>query len=107
MMKSAEDRLSGEFAEPMGRRILVQGRMRSEPVIAGVDRKNLAQMGLAEGDDVIEAFPADRADQSLRTPILARVTSGAASFRAAALGVFSTSIELSAPSCALYRHLLR
>jgi hypothetical protein len=57
MMKSAEDRLSGELAEPMGRRILVQGRMRSEPVIAGVDRKNLAQMGLAEGDDVIEAFP--------------------------------------------------
>ena len=27
-------------------------------------------MGLAEDDDVIEAFPADRADQSLRMPIL-------------------------------------
>jgi hypothetical protein len=27
-------------------------------------------MGLAEDDEVIEAFPADRADQSLRIPIL-------------------------------------
>jgi hypothetical protein len=37
---------------------------------AGVGRKNPAQIGLAEDDDVIEAFPADRADQSLRMPIL-------------------------------------
>ena len=47
--------------------------MRSERVvIAGVGRKNLAQMGFAEDDDVIEAFPGDRADQSLRMPILPR-----------------------------------
>ena len=75
MMKSAEDRPRGELAKPldrpMARRILVQGQMRSEPVIiAGVGRKDLAQMGFAEDDDVIEAFPADRADQSLRMPIL-------------------------------------
>jgi hypothetical protein len=45
--------------------------MRSEFVlIASVGCKNLAQMGFAEDDDVIEAFPADRADQSLRMPIL-------------------------------------
>jgi hypothetical protein len=39
-------------------------------VIAGVGRKDPAKMGLAEDDDVIKAFPADRADQSLRMPIL-------------------------------------
>ena len=75
MMKSAEDRPSSELAEPldrpMARRILAQGQMRSEfVVIAGVGRKDPAQMGLAEDDDVIEAFPADRADQSLRMPVL-------------------------------------
>src|SRR5580704_2793527 len=75
MMKSAENRPGSELAEPldrpMARRILIQGQMPSEfVVIAGVGRKNLAQMGFAEDDDVIEAFPADRADQSLRMPIL-------------------------------------
>ena len=45
--------------------------MRSEfVVIAGVGREDPAQVGLAENDDVIEAFPADRADQSLRMPVL-------------------------------------
>ena len=75
MVKSAEDRPSSELAEPldrpMARRILAQGQMRSQfVVIAGVGRKDPAQMGLAEDDDVIEAFPADRADQSLRMPVL-------------------------------------
>ena len=75
MMKSAEDRLSSELAEPldrpMARRILTQGQMRSNSVvIAGVGSKNPPQMSLAEDDDVIEAFPADRADQSLRMPVL-------------------------------------
>jgi len=55
----------------MARRILPQGQMRSEfIVIAGVGRKDPAQMGLAQDDDVIKAFPADRADQSLRMPVL-------------------------------------
>src|SRR5260370_40389460 len=45
--------------------------MRSEfVVVAGVARKEPTQMGFAEDDDVIEAFPADRADQSLRMPVL-------------------------------------
>jgi hypothetical protein len=75
MMKSANNRLSSELTEPldrpMDRRILAQGQVRSEfVVIAGVGRKNLAQMGFAEDDDVIKAFPADRADQSLRMPVL-------------------------------------
>ena len=67
MMKSAEDRLSSELAEAldrsMARRVLIQGQMRSElVVIAGVGREDPAQVGLAEDDDVIEAFPTDRAD---------------------------------------------
>ena len=75
MMKPAEDRPRSELAQPlnrpMARRILVQGQMRSEfVVIASVGRKNLAQMGFAEDDDVIEAFAADRADQPLRMPVL-------------------------------------
>jgi hypothetical protein len=47
--------------------------MRSEfIVIAGVVSKDSTQMGVAEDDDVIEALPADRADQSLRMPVLPR-----------------------------------
>jgi hypothetical protein len=75
MMKSAEDRPRGEATEPlegpMGRRVLAQGQMRSKfVVIAGVGRKDSTQMGVAKDDDVIEAFPANRTDQSLRMPIL-------------------------------------
>ena len=75
MVQPAEDRPSNELAEPLdrptARRILVQGQMRSQfVVVAGVGRKDPAQMGLAEDNDVIEAFPADRADQSLRMPVL-------------------------------------
>ena len=73
-MKSAEGRPHCDLAisvdRPMGRRILVQGQMRSEFVVASVGCKNLAQMGLAEDDDVVQAFAADRADQSLRVPVL-------------------------------------
>ena len=38
-------------------------------VIAGVGRKDPAQMGLAEDDDVMEAFPPDRSYQPLRVPV--------------------------------------
>ena len=56
---------------PIGRRILVQGQMRSERVvIVGVGSEDLAQVGFAEDDDVIEAFPADRADEPFHMPIL-------------------------------------
>ena len=75
MMKATEDRLSGERTEPldgpMARQILIQGQMRSKfVVIAVVSRKDPAQMRLAEDNDVIETLPADRADQSLRMPVL-------------------------------------
>jgi hypothetical protein len=39
-------------------------------VIARVGRKNPAQMGFTKDHEVIEAFPADRADQSLRMSVL-------------------------------------
>ena len=75
MMKSAEDGLSGGPAEPLDRptdrRILFERQMRSEiVVIKGVGSKNPAQMCLAKDDDVIEAFAADRADQSLPMAVL-------------------------------------
>src|SRR5260370_28071978 len=75
MMKTAKDRPSGKLAIPLDRpmawRILIQGQRRSEfVVIAGVGRKDPAQMGFAEDHDVIEAFAADGADQSLRMPVL-------------------------------------
>ena len=77
MMKSAENRPRAELAEPldrpMARRILVQEQVRSEfVVVAGMGRENPAQMAFAEDDDVIEAFPADRADQPLRMTVLPR-----------------------------------
>src|SRR5260370_34601136 len=75
MMKAAEDRPSGHLAEPLdrpvGRRILVQGQMCSEfVVIVDIGRKDAAQTGLAQHDDLIQAFPSDRSDQSLGMPIL-------------------------------------
>ena len=77
MMKSTENRPSSDFTEPLNgtkkRYVLIQRQMSSEPVvITRVGRKDPAQVSFAEDDDVIRAFPADRADQSLRMPILPR-----------------------------------
>jgi hypothetical protein len=73
MMKSAKDRPLDDLPEPLDRpttrRIFIQRQMSSElVVIAGIGHKNPAQMALAEDDDVIEALPADRADQPLACP---------------------------------------
>ena len=75
MMEPAENWPCGELAEsldrPMGRRIFIQGQMRSELVVIGsVSSKNSTQVGVAEDGDVIEAFPVDRADQPLRMSVL-------------------------------------
>lgn len=75
MMKSAEDgphnNLTRSLDLSMVWRILVQGQMRSQfVVIAGIGRKDPAQVGLADDNGMIEAFPADRTDQSLRMPVL-------------------------------------
>lgn len=59
----------------MAWQILVQEQVRSEFfVIDGVGGKDPTQMGLSKDDDMIEAFPADRADQSLRVPPFAKVS---------------------------------
>lgn len=57
----------------MARRILTQRQVGPEFIVTvGVGLKDPAQMGLAEDDDVIEAFATDRADQPLRMPVLPR-----------------------------------
>ena len=76
MMTSAKNRVSSELTEPldrpMARRILFQGQMGSQSVvIAGEGRRDPAQMGLANNDDVIQAFSADRGRSvPLRMPVL-------------------------------------
>ena len=75
MMKSAENRPRGDVTEllngPTVRRILFQRQMRSVfVVITDVGTKNSTQVDVAEDDDVIEAFPADQANQLPRMPIL-------------------------------------
>ena len=53
------------------RRVLGQGKV--WPHMAGtIGLEDPAHMVLARDHDVIEAFPADRADQSLRMPVLPR-----------------------------------
>jgi len=75
MMKSAEDWPFSDLAEPLNgttkRCVLGENEMRSGGVVlASVGGKDSAQMGFTENDDVIEAFPADGADQPLRMPVL-------------------------------------
>ena len=75
MMKPAEDRPRNDATEPLNwtskRCILAQGKVRPDIVVmAGIDLEHPTQVGLAEDDDVIEAFPADRTDPSVRLPIL-------------------------------------
>ena len=75
MVQPAEDRPSNEPAETLDRptawRIFAQGQMRSQfVVISGVGREDPAQMALADDNGMIEALPADRANQPLRMPVL-------------------------------------
>jgi hypothetical protein len=76
-MKSAENRLRTELTAPLNgtreRCIFGEGEMRPDViVIGGIGSKHPAQMGFTEDDDMIEAFPADRADQPFRMPVLPR-----------------------------------
>ena len=58
---------------PMERGILVQRLMDPHVIIVGCKlAKGAAQMGLPEYDHVVNTFPSDRADQSLRVPVLPR-----------------------------------
>ncbi len=77
MVKAAEDRSCSNLAKPLNRtterRVLAEGEVGPDVIIiGGIRREDPAQMGLAEDDDVIEAFPTDRADQPLRMSILRR-----------------------------------
>jgi len=57
----------------MTRRLFAEGQVRpGVVVVGGISNQDPAQVTRAEYDDVIEAFSADRADQSLRVPILPR-----------------------------------
>ena len=75
MVEPAENRTRENPAEPLDRsmtwRIFDEGQMRSDVIVIGdVDSKNPTQVGLVKDDDMIEAFPADRADQPFRVPVL-------------------------------------
>jgi hypothetical protein len=75
ILKAAENRSHGDLAEPLNgtteRCIFGERQMRSEfVVIDRVGTKDSTQVDVAEDDDVIEAFPADRANQPLRVPVL-------------------------------------
>ena len=77
VMKAAENRSRCDGAEPlnrpMNRSVLAQSPMSSRFIVVGGKlAKDLAQMGLTEHNQVVETFPSDRADQSLRVPILPR-----------------------------------
>ena len=77
MMKAAENRLRTDLAAPLNgareRCIFGEGEMGPDViVIGGIGSKHPAQMGFTEDDDLIEAFPADRADQPFRMPVLPR-----------------------------------
>jgi len=51
--------------------VLVQGPMGPHAIVIGcILAKDPAQVSLSEYDQVVEAFAPDRADQSLRIPIL-------------------------------------
>jgi hypothetical protein len=81
MVLPAEDRLGSELAEaldrPMAPRILTQGQMRSHiVVIDGIGGKDPAQVGLAEDDDVIKAFPGASSRSVSPRARSAKVTSG-------------------------------
>ena len=74
VMKAAENRSRCDGAEPLNRpmngSILAQSPMSPRfIVIGGKLPKDPAQMGLAEHNQVVETFPSDRADQSLRVTI--------------------------------------
>jgi hypothetical protein len=74
-MKAAENRSRCDGAEPLNRpmngSVLAQSSMSPRFIVVGGKLvKDPAQMGLTKHNQVVETFPSDRADQSLRVPIL-------------------------------------
>ena len=69
-MRHALDR-AGSLGAAAERCVFTQGEVRSNRVVIGrVGTQRAVQMGLVEDDKVIEAFTADRADQSLDVSVL-------------------------------------
>ena len=75
MVKSSQDRSYSNLTKSLngttGRGILAKCQMCPDVVVVGgIASEDPAQVGFAEDDDVIEAFPTDRTDQPLRVPVL-------------------------------------
>src|SRR5262249_11905539 len=81
MMKTAEDWAGCNSADalncPMERRVFVERAMNSRHIIiSSILPKDPTEVPLPEHDHVVETFPSDRADQSLRVRILPRRARG-------------------------------
>src|SRR6266446_10123932 len=77
MMQSADQRMRHDASDPLNRarerRIFGQGAVRSGGVvIARVRFYDLAQMSLAQCDDVVNTFATDRSNQPLSKGVLPR-----------------------------------
>jgi hypothetical protein len=77
MMKPAEEWYCCDAADllrtPKIRRILVQSEMCPNLIVIGsVIPQNATQLRFVEHDQVIEAFPPDRADEALDVAVLPR-----------------------------------
>src|SRR3954451_13478270 len=77
VMQSAEDRQGYKFSDRMDgsgyRSVLDKRQMRSSDVVVfRIRAEHIAQMSLAEDEDVIKALPADRADQPFGMAVLPR-----------------------------------
>jgi hypothetical protein len=65
----AAKNLPGPFDGTRERRILLQGEMcASAIIIFHVRQQQVAEVAFAEHDNVVEAFPSDRTDQSFGIP---------------------------------------
>jgi hypothetical protein len=77
VVKAAEDRLRCNGAETLNRAmergVLVQRSMSPQLIIiGGICAKDSAQVCFTEHDHVVQALPADRADESFNIGILPR-----------------------------------
>jgi hypothetical protein len=67
----AAKNLPGPFDGTRERRILLQGEMCAGAIIIfHVRQQQVAEVAFAEHDNVVEAFPSDRTDQSFGIPVL-------------------------------------
>src|ERR1700694_3896238 len=75
VMQSTQDRTAQNASRCLGgtryRRVLVQRQVSARAiVVVHVGQQHMAQMAFAEHHDMIEAFPADRADQPFGVCVL-------------------------------------